>query len=65
MKQGDTIRISDLANALPANKEISGTIDGWREPVKLRHSLSPRQIEVLLAGGVINWLRERETRGTI
>jgi len=60
MKLGDTIRISDLANALPANEEINGTVDGWREPVKLRHSLSPRQIEVLLAGGAINWLRERQ-----
>jgi hypothetical protein len=27
--------------------------------VALRHALSPRQVEVLLAGGVINWLKQR------
>jgi hypothetical protein len=27
--------------------------------ITLRHDLSPRQLDLLLAGGVINWLRER------
>ena len=32
---------------------------GKRRRVRLRHELSPRQVDLLLAGGVINWLRER------
>jgi aconitate hydratase len=67
LKQGDKILISNLADTLPASKEINATVQGfasdrdgvWRESVKLRHSLSPRQIDVLLAGGAINWLRGR------
>ena len=27
--------------------------------IALRHDLSPRQLDLLLRGGVINWLRER------
>ena len=30
-----------------------------KEEIRLRHGLSPRQVEVLLEGGVINWLRAR------
>ena len=29
------------------------------KPLQLRHDLSARQIDLLLRGGVINWLRER------
>jgi hypothetical protein len=25
----------------------------------LEHALSPRQVDLLLAGGLINWMRER------
>ncbi|HKM64115.1 MAG TPA: hypothetical protein VJY39_16660 [Acidisphaera sp.] len=28
-----------------------------KRPVALRHDLSQRQIDILLAGGIINWLR--------
>jgi hypothetical protein len=28
------------------------------------HDLSPRQVEVLLAGGLINWIKSRLEKGT-
>ncbi len=41
-------------------REIGATLDnGRRRSIALRHDLSPRQAKLLLAGGVINWLRER------
>lgn len=30
--------------------------------IRLRHHLSPRQVEVLLDGGLINWMKGRLTR---
>ena len=59
LELGDTIEIAGVAEALAAGHEIAATVRGGKEKIRLRHDLSPRQIEVLLAGGVINWLRAR------
>ena len=55
--QGERVRIEGFGRALRAGREVQATIGG--RAVVLRHDLSPRQIDVLLAGGVINWLREQ------
>jgi aconitate hydratase len=59
--QGNAIRLAGLHAALRAGqREIGATLDnGRRRSIALRHDLSPRQAKLLLAGGVINWLRER------
>ncbi|GJD54699.1 aconitate hydratase [Methylobacterium dankookense] len=54
---GDMVEIEDVAGALKGGKAVTARVRG-RE-IALRHDLSARQIEVLLAGGVINWLRAR------
>ena len=55
--QGAVVRIENLRAALRGGREIEATIGG--RPVALRHDLSPRQLDVLLQGGVINWLRDK------
>nr|WP_292499391.1 aconitate hydratase [Methylobacterium sp.] len=55
---GDVIEIADVAGALSAGPEIVARLGSGGE-IRLRHDLSPRQIEVLLEGGVINWVRAR------
>jgi aconitate hydratase len=59
LQPGDTIRIAGVAEALKARREIQGAVDGSDGPMRLRHGLSDRQIDVLLAGGAINWRRGR------
>jgi hypothetical protein len=55
LQPGDTIRITDVAAALKAGREIAAAVDGSDEPIMLWHHLSERQIDILLAGGAINW----------
>jgi aconitate hydratase len=55
----DTIRITGIRDALRHGTELPAHFDGSDRSITLRHTLSPRQIEVLLAGGAINWLRDR------
>ena len=57
---GDTVRIAGIAAALAAGPEVAASVNGGRSTVALQHDLSPRQIEILLKGGVINLLRERK-----
>jgi aconitate hydratase len=61
---GDTIRVADIAEALKAGREIHVEVEGSTETIGLRHTLSERQIDILLAGGAINWRRERQRFGS-
>jgi aconitate hydratase len=63
--QGDVIRLTGVRAAVQRGRELAATLNGAIR-VTLRHELSPRQVDLLLAGGVINWLRQRlapETAG--
>ncbi|KDP87715.1 aconitate hydratase [Cupriavidus sp. SK-3] len=59
LAQGDVLVLEKLDVALAAGSEIEAEIDGRGERLTLTHQLSPRQIAVLRAGGLINWMRER------
>ncbi|ACA16394.1 hypothetical protein M446_1924 [Methylobacterium sp. 4-46] len=60
---GEEIEIAGIAAALQAGREIVAIVGGKRQ-IQLRHDLSRRQTELLLKGGVINWLRERLGAGS-
>lgn len=58
LRQGERLRFTGLHAALRAGPDIEAA-DEAGTAIVLQHDLSPRQIDVLLAGGVINWLRQR------
>jgi aconitate hydratase len=61
--QGNVVRLSGVHGALRSGRQefdaSLAAVDGGRRTVSLRHDLSPRQADLLLGGGVINWLRTR------
>jgi aconitate hydratase len=61
LQPGDTLRVPHIESALTAAQEIRATVDGSDRPITLRHNLSDRQIEILLAGGAINWRDKHQT----
>lgn len=54
--RGDRVQLTGLRRALRSGRTVTATIGGRH--VTLTHNLSPRQVDIVLAGGVINWLRE-------
>jgi aconitate hydratase len=56
---GDVIEIADLRRAVRGGPELTvyNRTKGWSQSA--RHTLSPRQVEVILAGGLVNWMRRR------
>ena len=59
----DVLRISGVRQALQRADRIDAELAGKGVRIALRHDLSQRQIDLLLAGSVINWLRGgRKTR---
>ncbi|TDO09763.1 MULTISPECIES: aconitate hydratase [Halomonas] len=59
LHQGQRLRIDEWRDQLAAGCEVVATLDGG-EALTLTHELSPRQREILSAGGVINWLSHKE-----
>lgn len=60
LEQGDLLRLSDLHRALRGGDELSLSILPQNRVIRAHHGLSPRQVEVVLAGGLIPWARGRE-----
>ena len=56
------LRITGVHHSLRRGERIAAEIKGKSAQLTLRHDLSERQIDLLLAGGVINWLRSRGGR---
>lgn len=59
LKTGDVLELREIRVQLRAGREV--VVCAGRE-LHLRHELSTRQIEVLLAGGLINWVRDQYQR---
>jgi len=52
---GATLKLDGVFAGLEAGETIDADIGGRR--VRLHHDLSPRQIDILRHGGIINWMR--------
>ena len=55
LQKDDVLRVDNLRRALKSGEDI--TFD-CRGPVRARHGLTALQIDVILAGGLINWRRK-------
>ncbi|MGO4229206.1 aconitate hydratase [Arthrobacter sp. YAF34] len=60
--QGDVLLLTGLREALATGKEIRVRNETRDQDYAVRHTLSPRQVEMLLAGGLIPWLRDRKAQ---
>ena len=60
IEAGDMLQITDLHATLAQRRELAARIAGKDHTLGLRHDLSPRQLELLRTGGIINWMRARE-----
>jgi aconitate hydratase len=60
--QGDVVELKDVVNSVKSNEDITIIIhksDGNSESIKTKHTLSDRQIKVLVKGGIINDFKEK------
>jgi aconitate hydratase len=58
----DIIKLENILETLPTNKPILAINETKQLTYQLRHSLSERQVKVVLAGGVINYFRMPSTK---
>jgi len=56
---GDVLRFAGLRRALAATGELVVENIPRSQKVRVCHRLSPRQVQLVLGGGLINWIRQR------
>jgi aconitate hydratase len=56
LRKGDVLHLRDLHRALESGKEI--LLECGR-PIAAKHGLTEKQVDTILAGGLINWHREQ------
>jgi aconitate hydratase len=59
LEQGDEIRIKDVRKGIKTGKSLEAEIVGKDKKIEVRCDLSDRQIEVLLEGGLINYVKKQ------
>lgn len=61
LKTGDVLLLNDMRNKIQQGFEFEIELKEKNQQIKVRHSLSKRQIDIMLDGGIINWAKNRQT----
>ncbi|MEK3889237.1 aconitate hydratase [Bacillus sp. FSL K6-3431] len=62
--EGDVLQLFNLRNKVKEGNEFTIHVKGKDLQISVRHSLSDRQVEVMLKGGMINWVKDRQKSTT-
>lgn len=60
INRDDVIEIDDLHEKLKQSSLLNASINK-KQGIPLRHDLSARQLEILMAGGLINWVKNKRS----
>lgn len=62
LEPNDVLVINDVKKKITAGNEFNITVKGKEKEIPVRHRLSKRQIEVMIAGGLINWVKTNKSK---
>jgi len=59
LKQGDVLRIENIRETIKNNDSITATLVGKGKEIQLAFNISDRQVETILKGGIVNYMKQR------
>ncbi|GAA0444688.1 aconitate hydratase [Virgibacillus salarius] len=62
LQQGDVLKATDLRRKVKEGKHFNIEVKGKKQQIKVKHTLSERQIDIMLKGGIINWVKDRSVK---
>ncbi|GGJ67407.1 aconitate hydratase [Virgibacillus salexigens] len=62
LQQGDVIVAKDLKRKVNEGNEFPIELKGKNQKIQVTHALSERQKEIMLKGGIINWVKDRSIK---
>ncbi|MEN1967099.1 aconitate hydratase [Lentibacillus sp. N15] len=61
LAQENVLELRNLRSTIQQQQEFHVSVKGKDKPIKVRHSLSERQVDLVLQGGLINWIRMKQS----
>ncbi|HEU5140392.1 MAG TPA: aconitase family protein, partial [Bacillales bacterium] len=58
LEQGDVLELKDLRNQIQQGNDVRLNIKGKDKEITAEHALSKRQIDIMLEGGQLNWVKK-------
>ncbi|MGE6258411.1 aconitate hydratase [Heyndrickxia sporothermodurans] len=65
LEQGDVLELEGIRKKIAQGNELTISVKGKNKEMKVKHLLSERQIDIILAGGLINWVKKRQAERTV
>jgi len=59
IERGDEIEIPNLRSAVASGNTVDLIVKRTGDKITIVHNLTPRQVEIILAGGLLNYIRRQ------
>ncbi|MFB4167962.1 aconitate hydratase [Virgibacillus sp. JSM 102003] len=60
LSSGDVLELTDLRNKIQQGNQFSIKVKDKDQEINVQHALSERQLEIMLKGGIINWVKNKQ-----
>jgi aconitate hydratase len=60
LHEGDILEFSNVRSKIKEGNEFDIKVQGSNDYIKVRHALTERQVEIILVGGMINWVKDQK-----
>ncbi len=60
LTQGEVLKFSNLRQQFMEGDKLTATLADKNEDITVEHNLTPRQKDIILHGGLINWIKEKQ-----
>ncbi|WP_130859775.1 aconitate hydratase [Gracilibacillus phocaeensis] len=60
IKQGDILEFRHIHDTLKEKRDFSIQVKGSEQQIQVQHDLTDRQLDIILQGGIINWIKQKQ-----
>ncbi|MGP4107652.1 aconitate hydratase [Virgibacillus sp. L01] len=60
LSSGDVLELTDMRNKIQQGNQFSIKVKDKDQEINVQHALSERQLEIMLKGGIINWVKNKQ-----
>ncbi|WP_188207555.1 aconitate hydratase [Alkalibacillus aidingensis] len=63
LEQGDVLQFENVRETIRHHHEFEVGVKDKSEKIRVRHDLTERHLDIILAGGIINWIKNKQESG--
>ncbi|WP_026701232.1 aconitate hydratase [Salibacterium aidingense] len=60
IESGDILELKNIREAIKNSHKLTAHVKDKNKEIRVHHALSERQVDIMLTGGLINWVKDRQ-----